>query len=1165
MYSRKKSYVGSLHIPPFILPPYGDPKMKSWKLRKIATLFFSFLLFTTSLSVHVENSRVDRRDLTQDNGQEYTSSRNILPLEARSLSDWRLEKVVLVSDIDGNLHGIDRSSGTSLWTLPIEESLVKIHREKEGNQTSEHSNVVWIVEPSHDGLLYYFSPEFGLNRLPTTVKNLVMESPFSLSGDDKIYTGSRKTSLYSLDIHTGQVISQFGLIDDENCPVPNVYRHTKYEGAQTSEDTIMIGKSTYELSIHSKTDSSVFWNLTLLQWGPNNIDTDLIKQNTRSRDNLYFTPFYDKSLLAINNGVGTPAWIARLPSLAVDVFDVYSRDIHEFVVLPHPLNLLNEMQTSEYENDQNLCFINKTVSGAEWFAMSFKNYPALVKLAPLSPYQLALRKHSHGIFEPNYIDQLRNVNVLQPEAEFYLNGVHEFFDLASDTLYQPVAKFQTTKRIGDGCDYEAESLHDAKQIPNLISGIFFPESDKRSLATVDRTVLKEVNSNLVSFHTNLPIRYYETPNAFEDPYRRDPVSLFRRVAEDLLVMSILIGVLLGFRKLSHWVKSRNLRLSKLESTLSIDLPEKANRSVIPENAEKIESAEKPEIIDKPLPLVPDQVFASKINDSGSGVLVPEGVKPVKKVIVVLPDDAEKDDGESDTLGQSEDENEVAATKKKRKRGSRGGKRSSRGKKTVNDDENFQEDENNQGSEIIATLSLVRSSVVKLSLQKKKLQIENNLVISDKILGYGSHGTVVFEGTFENRPVAVKRMLENFYHLAEHEVRLLQESDDHPNVIRYFCLQSSRTENFLYIALELCVCSLEDIVEKSDLYPERLRLCIGSYNELLLQLVKGLHYLHSLKIVHRDLKPQNILVGEVSSRQKRSSDSLVRLLISDFGLCKKLDADQSSFRATTNHAASGTMGWRAPELLLLHDLQEISPQSFVSIHSKQSSGGELVENGSGQGKRLTKAIDVFSLGCVFYYILSGGGHPFGDRYLREGHIINGRNDLSALEKFCPNDYVEATDLIQSMISFSPSIRPSTTQIMKHPYFWTTKKKLEFLLKVSDRFEVERRDPPSPLLLKLEEIGRKVHSGDWHSKFDNDFINNLGKYRKYLPSKLMDLMRAFRNKYHHYNDMPAELKAQMSPVPNGFYQYFNKKFPDLLMEVYSMVRQTLQDENMFEEFF
>lgn len=61
----------------------------------------------------------------------------------------------------------------------------------------------------------------------------------------------------------------------------------------------------------------------------------------------------------------------------------------------------------------------------------------------------------------------------------------------------------------------------------------------------------------------------------------------------------------------------------------------------------------------------------------------------------------------------------------------------------------------------------------------------SISVTDTILGYGSHGTVVYRGQYDGRAVAVKRLLIDFYDVAFHEVRLLQESDDHPNVVRYF--------------------------------------------------------------------------------------------------------------------------------------------------------------------------------------------------------------------------------------------------------------------------------------------------------------------------------------------------------------------------------------------
>ncbi len=72
----------------------------------------------------------------------------------------------------------------------------------------------------------------------------------------------------------------------------------------------------------------------------------------------------------------------------------------------------------------------------------------------------------------------------------------------------------------------------------------------------------------------------------------------------------------------------------------------------------------------------------------------------------------------------------------------------------------------------------------LSEVTDSVQIHSIKVDTDKVLGYGSGGTVVYEGTFEGRDVAVKRMLLQYYDLASQEVKLLSQSDDHPNVVRY---------------------------------------------------------------------------------------------------------------------------------------------------------------------------------------------------------------------------------------------------------------------------------------------------------------------------------------------------------------------------------------------
>lgn len=43
----------------------------------------------------------------------------------------------------------------------------------------------------------------------------------------------------------------------------------------------------------------------------------------------------------------------------------------------------------------------------------------------------------------------------------------------------------------------------------------------------------------------------------------------------------------------------------------------------------------------------------------------------------------------------------------------------------------------------------------------------------------------------------------------------------------------------------------------------------------------------------------------------------------------------------------------------------------------------------------RSVDIFSSGCVFYYVLSGGRHPFGDQYRRQANILSGEYDTEKI--------------------------------------------------------------------------------------------------------------------------------------------------------------------------
>lgn len=412
---------------------------------------------------------------------------------------------------------------------------------------------------------------------------------------------------------------------------------------------------------------------------------------------------------------------------------------------------------------------------------------------------------------------------------------------------------------------------------------------------------------------------------------------------------------------------------------------------------------------------------------------------------------------------------------------------------------------------------------------------------------------MFKGSFQGRAVAVKRLLKDFTRIASKEVHLLESADDHPNVVRYYYQEV--TDSFLYIALELCQATLADVVENPGPGPYEELGVLLQPKSALEQIAQGLQHLHGLSIVHRDLKPHNILV--TAAPPARSSKYVavanrrprLKMLLSDFGLSKKLDGvAQSSFSQTVNHPA-GTVGWRAPEILRGEvSLESGAESTDVSVELKPP--GTAAERGE-ERRRLTRAVDVFAYGCIAYYVLSNGQHPFGTRFERELNVLRGAHDLSWLSSLGEEGY-EARHLILGCICSDPAKRPTAAEVLLHPYFWTPHKRLQFLLQSSDAFDTLERDPPASALLALERRATDVLGAPgWTKRVDSLFVADLGKFRSYDLHKVQDLLRAMRNKAHHYQDMSPRLQHVLGTLPDGFLMYFTHRFPKLFLHVYNVI--------------
>jgi serine/threonine protein kinase len=144
---------------------------------------------------------------------------------------------------------------------------------------------------------------------------------------------------------------------------------------------------------------------------------------------------------------------------------------------------------------------------------------------------------------------------------------------------------------------------------------------------------------------------------------------------------------------------------------------------------------------------------------------------------------------------------------------------------------------------------------------------------------------------------------------------------------------------------LCDASLDRLFLKEN-DPKKYSGPMPPETDVLIQLAKGLEYIHQMGLVHRDIKPENVLIRTDSTTQR------VVMKWADFGLSKKVN-ERGTF---TMSGVRGTYDYFAPEILKLLD--------------------EVSSNENEDKKRGTVKSDVFAEGIVFGYFISGGVHPFG---------------------------------------------------------------------------------------------------------------------------------------------------------------------------------------------
>ncbi len=260
---------------------------------------------------------------------------------------------------------------------------------------------------------------------------------------------------------------------------------------------------------------------------------------------------------------------------------------------------------------------------------------------------------------------------------------------------------------------------------------------------------------------------------------------------------------------------------------------------------------------------------------------------------------------------------------------------------------------------------------------------------ESLLGYGGMGEVYLaEHTVLRNKVAVTVLPAQRIGDAAAERRFLQEMrvqarmNPHPNVATAF--HAGEYQGRSYLVMEYVPgIDLEKHVRRRGPLPWE-QACAW-----IRQAAVGLDYVHGHHIVHRDLKPSNL---------RLTLDGTVKIL--DLGLARYRPAELPTADAplTPTQAVLGTLDYMAPE-------------------QAQSAG-------QADGRS-----DLYSLGCTFYYLLTGAA-PFADRIALDKLVAHARDAAVPVRQRRPELPVAVAAVVAKLLAKKPEDRyPSARALLE----------------------------------------------------------------------------------------------------------------------------------------
>ncbi|XP_034044771.1 serine/threonine-protein kinase PLK1 [Thalassophryne amazonica] len=202
---------------------------------------------------------------------------------------------------------------------------------------------------------------------------------------------------------------------------------------------------------------------------------------------------------------------------------------------------------------------------------------------------------------------------------------------------------------------------------------------------------------------------------------------------------------------------------------------------------------------------------------------------------------------------------------------------------------------------------------------------------------------------------------------------IHKSLNHPHIVGFHGFFED--DDFVFVVLEIC--RRRSLLE---LHKRRKAVTEPEARYYMMQLFKGVQYLHNNRVIHRDLKLGNIFLND---------DMEVK--IGDFGLATKIE-----FEGERKKTLCGTPNYIAPEVLCKKG------------HSYE--------------------VDVWSLGCILYTLLVGKP-PFETSCLKETYSRIKKNNYVIPWHINP----VASSLIKRMLHADPAQRPSVSELQADEFF------------------------------------------------------------------------------------------------------------------------------------